>query len=104
MFAVVRTGGKQYKVASGDVIFVEKLEGEKGATLTLDDVLMVGDAGKITVGTPVVKGASVTAEILGQDRAEKIIVFKKQRRKNHRRKNGHRQRITVLKVKDIKAA
>lgn len=104
MFAVVRTGGKQYKVASGDVIFVEKLEGEKGETLTLDDVLMVGDAGKITVGTPVVKGASVTAEILGQDRAQKIIVFKKQRRKNHRRKNGHRQRITVLKVKDIKAA
>jgi len=104
MFAVVRTGGKQYTVAVGDVVFVEKLAGDKGAKLTLDDVLLVSDAGKTIVGTPNVKGATVTAEILGQDRNDKIIVFKKQRRKNHRRKKGHKQHITVLKVTDIKAA
>ncbi len=104
MFAVVRTGGKQYKVAVGDVIFAEKLPGEKGDSLKLDDVLMVVTDGKTTVGSPTVKGAVVTTTILGQDRADKIIVFKKQRRKNHRRKKGHRQHMTVLKVTDIKAA
>ncbi len=104
MFAVVRTGGKQYKVAIGDVVRVEKLEGEAGATLKLEDVLMVGEGAKVTVGTPNVKGAVVTAEILGQDRNEKILVFKKRRRKNYRRKKGHRQLVTVLRVKDIKAA
>jgi large subunit ribosomal protein L21 len=104
MFAVVRTGGKQYKVAVGDVVRVEKLEGEAGSTLKLEDVLMVGEGAKVTVGTPNVKGASVTAEILGQDRNEKILVFKKRRRKNYRRKKGHRQLVTVLRVKDIKAA
>lgn len=104
MFAVIRTGGKQYKVAVGDVVRVEKLEGEAGATLKLEDVLMVGEGAKVTVGTPNVKGASVTAEILGQDRNEKILVFKKRRRKNYRRKKGHRQLVTVLRVKDIKAA
>ena len=104
MFAVVRTGGKQYKVAVGDVMFIEKIGGEKGEIVTLDDVLMVVDGGKTTIGAPTVKGAAVTAEVLGQDRADKIIVFKKQRRKNHRRKKGHKQHITVLRVKGIKAA
>ena len=100
MFAVIKTGGKQYRVAPGDVIKVEKLEGEAGATVALDTVLMVD--GKI--GTPLVAGASVAAEVIAQDRGPKIIVFKKKRRQNYRRKNGHRQDITVLRIKDITAA
>lgn len=104
MFAVIRTGGKQYKVASGDVIRVEKIEAEDGATLTLDDVLMVADGGATTIGTPVVAGASVTAEVIAQDRGPKLIVFKKKRRQNYRRKNGHRQDITVLRITGITAA
>lgn len=104
MFAVIRTGGKQYKVASGDVIRVEKIEAEDGATLTLDDVLMVADGGATTIGTPVVAGASVTVEVIAQDRGPKLIVFKKKRRQNYRRKNGHRQDITVLRVTGINAA
>ncbi len=104
MFAVVRTGGKQYKVAVGDVMYIERIAGEAGDSVTLDDILMVSDAGKTVVGVPTVKGAAVTATVLGQDRADKIIVFKKQRRKNHRRKKGHRQLRTVLRVTNIKAA
>ncbi len=104
MFAVIRTGGKQYKVAVGDVVFVEKLEAEAGASVTLDDVLMVVDGAKVSVGSPTLAGASVQANVIAQDRAEKIIVFKKQRRTNYRRKKGHRQLITVLKITDIKAA
>jgi large subunit ribosomal protein L21 len=104
MFAVIRTGGKQYKVAAGDVIKVEKLAGEAGASLTLDDVLMVSDAGKTTIGTPVVAGASVTATVVAQGRGEKIIVFKKKRRQNYRRKNGHRQDLTILRITDISAS
>ena len=104
MFAVIRTGGKQYKVSVGDVVYIEKIEGDKGASVNLDDVLMVVAEGKTLVGTPTVKGASVTAEVLGQDRAEKVIVFKKRRRANYRRKKGHRQQITVLRVTGIKAA
>ncbi|MDP9196786.1 MAG: 50S ribosomal protein L21 [Pseudomonadota bacterium] len=104
MFAVIRTGGKQYKVADGDVIRVEKLEAEAGSTVTLDEVLMVSDAGKASVGTPFLAGAKVTAEIVAQDRGPKIIVFKKRRRQNSRRKNGHRQLLTVLRITGIKAA
>jgi large subunit ribosomal protein L21 len=104
MFAVVKTGGKQYKVAKGDVIKVEKLDGEAGNTVTLDEILMVNDGKKSTVGVPEVKGASVTAEVLEQARAPKILVFKKKRRHNYRRKKGHRQDLTVLRIKDIKAA
>ncbi len=104
MFAVIRTGGKQYKVAAGDVIKVEKLAGEAGASLTLDDVLMVSDAGKTTIGTPVVAGASVTATVVAQGRGEKVIVFKKKRRQNYRRKNGHRQDLTILRITDISAS
>ena len=100
MFAVIKTGGKQYRVASGDVIKVEKLEGEAGATIALDQVLMVGD----TIGTPLVAGASVSAEVIAQDRGPKIIVFKKKRRQNYRRKNGHRQDLTVLRITEISAA
>ncbi len=101
MYAVVKTGGKQYKVAANDVIKVEKLTGEPGDVVTLDDVLMVsGDSG-VTVGSPRVDGASVAAEILEQARAKKIVVFKKRRRQTYRRKAGHRQHLTVLRVTDI---
>jgi large subunit ribosomal protein L21 len=104
MFAVIRTGGKQYKVASGDVNEVEKLEGENGATLTLDQVLMVFDGGTATVGTPIVAGATVTAELVRQARGPKIIIFKKKRRQNYRRKKGHRQDLTVLRITGIQVA
>jgi large subunit ribosomal protein L21 len=104
MYAVIKTGGKQYKVASGDVILVEKLEGEAGASVTLAEVLMIGDGANITVGAPTVKGASVAAEIVGQQKADKVIIFKKNRRHNYRRKNGHRQKLTELKITGINAA
>jgi large subunit ribosomal protein L21 len=100
MFAVIKTGGKQYRVVSGDVIKVEKLEGEAGATIALDQVLMLGD----TIGTPLVAGATVSAEVIAQDRGPKVIIFKKKRRQNYRRKNGHRQDLTVLRITDISAA
>jgi len=103
MFAVIRTGGKQYKVAKNDVIFVEKLAGEAGASLELDDVLMIGDAEGVTSGTPTLGGAHVTATVLEQKRDDKVIVFKKKRRHNYRRKNGHRQYLTVLRITDIVA-
>jgi large subunit ribosomal protein L21 len=97
MFAVIKTGGKQYRVAKDDVILVEKLDGEAGSSVTLDQVLMVGDK----IGSPVVDGASVTATVVEQTRGDKIIVFKKKRRQNYRRKNGHRQHLTVLRITDI---
>jgi large subunit ribosomal protein L21 len=104
MFAVIRTGGKQYRVAANDVVKVEKLEGEAGSTITLTDVLAVGTAGSVTIGAPVVAGASVTATVIAQDRLDKIIIFKKRRRQNSRRKNGHRQHVTVLRISEILAA
>jgi large subunit ribosomal protein L21 len=100
MFAVIKTGGKQYRVVPGDVIKVERLEAEAGATIALEEVLMLGDK----IGTPLISGATVSAEVVAQDRGPKIIVFKKKRRQNYRRKNGHRQDITVLRIKDISAA
>jgi len=103
MYAVVKTGGKQYKVASGDVIKVEKLAAEAGATVELDQVFMVGDDAKVTVGAPLVDGAKVAAEVLNEIKGPKITIFKKKRRKNHRRTRGHRQPITVLKVTGITA-
>lgn len=99
MFAVIQTGGKQYKVAKDDVIRVEKLAGESGAEVVLDQVLMVGDK----IGAPLVSGATVTAQVVAQARGEKIIIFKKRRRQNSRRKNGHRQDITILRITDITA-
>ena len=100
MFAVIKTGGKQYKVATNDVIRVEKLAGEAGETITLDQVLMVGDK----IAAPVVAGASVTATVLEQTRADKVIIFKKKRRQNYRRKKGHRQELTVLRITEIAGA
>ena len=104
MFAVIKTGGKQYRVASGDVIKVERLEAEAGATVSLDQVLMMGEGAEARVGTPLIAGATVSAEVVAQDRGPKIIVFKKKRRHNYRRKNGHRQDLTVLRITDISAA
>jgi large subunit ribosomal protein L21 len=104
MFAVIRTGGKQYRVSPNDVMKVEKLEAEPGSTVTFTDVLAIGSEGNLTIGAPVVAGASVTATVIAQDRLDKIIIFKKRRRQNSRRKNGHRQHVTVLRVSDISAA
>ncbi|HST76699.1 MAG TPA: 50S ribosomal protein L21 [Acetobacteraceae bacterium] len=104
MFAVIRTGGKQYRVTPNAVLKVEKLEAEPGATVTFTDVLAVGGEGALTLGAPTVAGASVTATVIAQDRLDKIIIFKKRRRQNSRRKNGHRQHVTVLRVAGISAA
>ena len=101
MYAVVKTGGKQYRVSKDDILKVERLAGEAGDVVTLDDVLMVGNGKDITVGEPQVAGAAVAAEILEQGRAAKITIFKKRRRQNYRRKKGHRQLLTVLKVTEI---
>jgi len=98
MFAVIRTGGKQYRVTPNAVLKVEKLDAEPGSTITFTDVLAVGGAGGLTVGSPLVAGASVTATVIAQDRLDKVIIFKKRRRQNSRRKNGHRQHVTVLRV------
>ncbi len=101
MYAVVKTGGKQYRVAPGAVLRVERLAGEAGTTVLLDQVLLLAEGEKVTLGTPFVDGAVVKAEILEQTRAPKIVVFKKKRRHNYRRKRGHRQHVTVLKVLEI---
>ncbi len=103
MIAVVKTGGKQYKISEGDVIQVEKLDGDVGDTINLDKVLICGEGDSVKVGTPYVKGCSVTCEVTEQLKSKKIIVFKKHRRKNYRRKNGHRQLLTRLKVTGITA-
>ena len=97
MFAIVRTGGKQYRVAAGDKIAVEKIEGEAGSAVTLGDVLLAGDGSELKS----VEGLTVTAEIVAQGRGDKVIVFKKRRRHNYRRRNGHRQHMTLLKITAI---
>ena len=104
MFAVIRTGGKQYRVTQDAVLKVEKLEAEAGSTITFTDVLAVGSEGNLTIGAPIVAGASVTATVIAQDRLDKVIIFKKRRRQNSRHKNGHRQHVTVLRVAAINAA
>jgi large subunit ribosomal protein L21 len=101
MFAIIRTGGKQYKVSANDIVRVEKLDQDTGTHFTFSEVLMVGEGAKITVGTPTVAGAQVVAEILEQTRADKVIIFKKKRRHQYRRKKGHRQHLTVLRITDI---
>jgi large subunit ribosomal protein L21 len=104
MFAVIRTGGKQYRVSLNAVLKVEKLAAEPGGTVTFTDVLAVGGEGKLTLGSPTVADASVTATVIAQDRLGKVIIFKKRRRQNSRRRNGHRQHVTVLRVAGITAA
>ncbi len=99
MFAIIKTGGKQYKVQKDSVIVVEKINGDAGSKITFEEVLMAGDK----IGTPVVEGASVSGEIVKQARGEKVIIFKKVRRHGYRRKKGHKQDLTVVKITDIKA-
>ncbi|HEY0621964.1 50S ribosomal protein L21 [Sphingomonas sp.] len=99
MFAIVRTGGKQYRVAAGDKIVVEKLDGEAGSSITLGDVLLAGEGSELKP----TDGLTVSAEIIAQAKGEKVIVFKKRRRHNYRRKNGHRQQHTILKITAIGA-
>lgn len=101
MYAVVKTGGKQYRVAKDDTILVEKLDGEEGQKVTLSDVMLLGEGDNVTVGTPVVANASVEAQVVSQTRGPKIIIFRRKRRKNHRRTQGHRQDLTLLKITDI---
>ncbi len=101
MFAVIKTGGKQYRVAADQTLDVEKLAGNAGDTIVFDKVLMVAGDGEPMVGAPIVAGASVAGEIVEQKRGPKIIIFKKRRRKNSRRKNGHRQDLTLVRITDI---
>lgn len=104
MYAVIKTGGKQYRVAAEEVLTVERIEGDAGATVEFGEVLLVAGSGSPKVGTPIVSGAKVTAEIVEQGRARKIIAFKKRRRKNSRRKRGHRQHQTTVRIKEIVGA
>src|SRR3989338_5879300 len=102
MYAVIKTGGKQYRITEGDTLRVEKLLGEKGTSIELNDVLAIGEGENMRVGTPVVEGAKVIAEIIGQGKAKKVLIFKKKRRKGYAKKQGHRQSFTSLKIQEIK--
>lgn len=101
MYAVIKTGGKQYRVAQGDVLQVEKLVGQVGEKVTLDQVLFIGGNGEAKIGTPTLSDAKVTAEIVEQGKAKKVLVFKKKRRKGYSRQRGHRQQLTTLKIVEI---
>ena len=102
MLAVIKTGGKQYKVRKGDFLSVEKLPYEVGQSVEINDVLMTESNGKVTLGNPLISGAKVVASVVAQKRRGTVLIFKKIHRKNYRRKNGHRQPITVLRVEEIK--
>ncbi len=104
MYAVIKTGGKQYRVATDDIIIIEKLDGEAGASVEFGEVLMVGEGASVKVGAPTVAGAKVTAELVEQTRGPKVIAFKKRRRKNSRRKRGHRQDLTKVRITSIVGA
>lgn len=104
MFAIIKTGGKQLKVAKDEIVRVEKLEGEPGAKIAFAEVLMLGEGASVTVGAPLVAGARVEGEILAQERADKILVVKKRRRKGYRRRRGHRQLQTAVRITDIHAS
>jgi len=101
MYAVIRTGGKQYRVAQGDTLRVEKLAGQAGEKITLGEVLFIGGNGEAKIGTPTLANVKVVAEIVDQGLAKKIVVFKKKRRKSYSRQRGHRQRLTTLKITEI---
>ena len=103
MFAVIKTGGKQYKVAKDDIIIVEKLDAETGKKVSFDEVLMCGSEADVKIGEPTVKGAKVSGEVIEQRKGDKVIIFKKKRRQTYRRKKGHRQNETVVKITAIKA-
>ena len=104
MYAVIKTGGKQYRVAPDDILTVERLAGDAEQTIEFSDVLMVGEADNVKVGSPAVAGAKVVAEVVEQTRGPKVIAFKKRRRKSSRRKRGHRQDLTKVKIKEIVGA
>ena len=104
MYAVIKTGGKQYRVAKDDVLKIERLPGEAGTKIEFDHVLMVGSGASVKVGTPTVAGAKVTGELVEQSRGPKLIAFKKRRRKNSRRKKGHRQDLSTIKITSITGA
>ena len=101
MYALVKTGGKQYRVSKDDTILVERISADEGAEVILDDIVMLGDGDKVTIGTPRVEGAAVSATVMRQTRGPKIIIFRRKRRKNHRRTQGHRQDLTLLKINAI---
>ena len=103
MYAIIETGGKQYKVSEGDVVFIEKLDVEEGAEVTFDKVLMAGEGDAVKVGTPVAEGATVTAKAVKNGKAKKVVVFKMKRKKNERKKKGHRQPYTKLEIVSINA-
>jgi len=101
MYALVKTGGKQYRVSKGDTILVERMSAVEGEQIILNDIVMLGDGDKVTIGTPRVDGAGVSATVMRQTRGPKIIIFRRKRRKNHRRTQGHRQDLTLLKINEI---
>ena len=101
MYAVIKTGGKQYRVATDDVITIEKLDGDNGSTIEFTEVLLIGGNGSTKVGAPLISGAKVVAELVEQARGPKLIAFKKRRRKNSRRKKGHRQDLTKIRITSI---
>ena len=103
MYAVIETGGKQYKVSEGDVVFIEKMDAAEGETVTFDKVLVVADGENVNFGAPTVAGATVTAKVEKQGKAKKIYVFKMKRKKNYRRKKGHRQPFTKVTIEKINA-
>ena len=104
MYAVIKTGGKQYRVAKDDVVLIERVAGEAGSTIEFTEVLMVGSGASVTIGAPIVTGAKVTAELVDQNRGPKLIAFKKRRRKNSRRKKGHRQDLSTIRITTITGA
>ncbi len=104
MYAVIKTGGKQYRVSANDTLVIEKIEGDAGAAVEFAEVLMIGGDGAAKVGAPNIAGAKVTAEVVEQGRGDKVISFKKRRRKNSRRKRGHRQHLTTVRIKEIVGA
>ena len=103
MYAIIETGGKQYKVSQGDVVFIEKLDAEENAEITFDKVLMAGEGDSVKVGTPTVEGATVSAKVLKNGKAKKFIIFKMKRKKNERKKKGHRQPYTKVEITAINA-
>lgn len=104
MYAVIKTGGKQYRVSKDDVVTIERIAGDAGATVQFDQVLMVGSGADVKIGAPMISGAIVTAELVEQSRGPKLIAFKKRRRKNSRRKKGHRQDLSIVRITDITGA
>lgn len=103
MYAVIQTGGKQYRVQAGDTVFVEKLDGAVGDTVAFDQVLLLGGGDSVSIGAPTLEGAKVTGEIVGQGRAKKLVVYKFKRRKDYRRRNGHRQSFTSVRIDQVVA-